>query len=68
MKGSFLILWFLFILAGCETFEYHPYDTRLESKYQDLNRKNIEKIFKKHLQNVKRCDIISFAIWVWRSW
>ena len=44
MKGSFLILWFLFILVGCETFEYHPYDTRLESKYQDINRKNIEKI------------------------
>lgn len=40
-------LWVLlgFGLSGCDhVFEYHPYDLRLESKYKDINRKNISRL------------------------
>lgn len=32
------------LLCGCDPFEYHPYDVRLEKKYKDINRKNIARI------------------------
>lgn len=32
------------LLAGCDVFEYHPYDVRLAGKYKGINRRNIERI------------------------
>ena len=30
--------------VGCNPFEYHPYDTRLDKKYKNINAENIRKI------------------------
>ncbi len=39
---------FLFLLSvlfiSCNPFEYHPYEVRLDGKYKDINKKNIERI------------------------
>lgn len=57
MKRCVLFLLLLFILGGCETFEYHPYDARLENKYRDINKKNIERIQK----NDRNRDTVRFV-------
>ncbi len=33
-----------FFLLGCDPFEYHPYDTRLDKKYKNINAKNLEEL------------------------
>lgn len=32
------------LLGGCNAFEYHPYDVRLEKKYKNINQKNLVRI------------------------
>lgn len=50
------LLWGI-LLAGCDPFEYHPYDARLEKKYKDINRKNLERM---RLAD-RRSDTVRFA-------
>lgn len=33
-----------FFLLGYDPFEYHPYDTRLDKKYKNINAKNLEEL------------------------
>lgn len=53
------ILLFVFasLLMACNPFEYHPYDARLDKKYKDINRKNIERIRQKD----KNADTVRFV-------
>lgn len=32
------------LMGGCDPFEYHPYDARLDKKYKNINQKNLERI------------------------
>ncbi len=44
MKKVEILFFLSVLLVACDPFEYHPYDVRLDSKYKDINRKNIERI------------------------
>ncbi|MEG2790056.1 MAG: metallophosphoesterase [Odoribacter sp.] len=52
-------IWVIFalLLTGCNVFEYHPYEVRLSSKYEDTNAKNIARL--KDLDKGK--DTVRFA-------
>ncbi len=41
MKKLWLAAGIALILGGCNPFEYHPYDTRLDKKYNNIYQKNI---------------------------
>ncbi len=45
------------LFAGCDPFEYHPYDTRLDKRYKNINAKNIERI----LASDKNADTVRFV-------
>ena len=48
MFRKFLYLCPVFLLCACDrVFEYHPYDLRLESKYKNINVKNIARLKEK---------------------
>ena len=57
MKKVELLFFLSVLLVACDPFEYHPYDVRLDSKYKDINRKNIERIRAKDKEN----DTVRFA-------
>lgn len=44
MKNYLVCILTGLIICGCDPFEYHPYDVRLEKKYKNINAKNLEKI------------------------
>lgn len=44
MKKILLAALGIMLLVGCDPFEYHPYDARLDKKYKDINNKNIRRI------------------------
>lgn len=57
MKKNAILFFLGMLFAACDPFEYHPYDVRLESKYKDINRKNIERIRAKDVGK----DTVRFA-------
>ncbi len=57
MKKLWLVAGVAFIFGGCHPFEYHPYDTRLDKKYNNINSKNIQKI----CANDRHADTVRFA-------
>lgn len=56
MKCIFLFV-FASLLVACNPFEYHPYDARLDKKYKDINRKNMERIRQKD----RNADTVRFV-------
>lgn len=44
-------------LSGCQSFEYHPYDAHLSSKYKNINARNMEKIRQKD----RHADTVRFV-------
>lgn len=47
----------IILLAGCDPFEYHPYDARLAVKYKNINAKNLERM----RANDRHSDTVRFA-------
>ena len=45
MRGV-ILMFFVFLLMGCNLFEYHPYETYLDYNYKNINEKNVERICK----------------------
>lgn len=37
----------IFLLVGCDAFDYHPYDVRIKDKYKNTNEKNLKEIEKR---------------------
>jgi Icc-related predicted phosphoesterase len=54
----FVVACWVFLLAGCDMIEYHPYDVSLSRKYSDLNRKGIDRIVAS--KGVAKGDTIRF--------
>lgn len=57
MNRIWLAISIVFLLTGCDPFEYHPYDVRLDKKYKNINQKNIERI----LARDQHADTVRFA-------
>ncbi|MDX5420632.1 MAG: metallophosphoesterase [Hymenobacteraceae bacterium] len=56
---SFPLLLLLFMLQGCEKFEYSPYEVRLSKDEQGLNQRNIERILS---LNLSPADTLRFVL------
>ena len=44
IKRDLYLILLLIILHACDVFEYHPYDTKLGNEYENINKREIEKI------------------------